>query len=316
MNYQPGSVRENVSVCSSLLVKMNCNSRGMSESGSSGLTSGKLVLPIVPRNPNSTLVSDAMGIPNSLLLSSDDLFLEWLRVKTGAGAGPSRELGPLREILFGRRPNVEDGTWEGSFPSDGVLGLNSVVFVSGELLVLFGLLDTLFLGGCRGWKTGGGSKGIGGLKVRLWVGRAEGRGALTFLIGETFQLRSSQGEMCWPTKCSLPLRGFFISTGAASNLGLVFFLAAYGRRDATEDVVLARLRRPIRNGLPVAVLRRLACVNGLSKVVVDSRLASERWTEVNGEISGVHGVASKSSRLISEARSSVAASRRDIDIAP
>lgn len=95
----------------------------------------------------------------------------------------------------------------------------------------------------------------------------------------------------------------------------MLFLWAYGRREATEDVVLARLR-PVRNGLPVAVLRRLARVNGLSRVAVDPRLASERWSEANGEISGVHGVASKSSRLINEAKSSVAASRRDIDIAP
>ena len=80
--------------------------------------------------------------------------------------------------------------------------------------------------------------------------------------------------------------------------------------------MLARLRRPIRNGLPVAVLRRLARVKGLSRVAVDSRFASERWAEENGETSGVHGVASKSSRLISEAKSSVAASRRDMDIAP
>ena len=199
-------------MCSSLFVKMNCNSRGISESGSSGLTSGKLVLPIVPRNPSSTLVSDAIGILNNLLLSSDDLFLEWLRVKTGAGASPSKEPSPLREILFGRRPNVEVGTWGDWCPSIGVLGLSSVVFASGEFLALFGLLATLFFGGCRGWKTGGGSNGIGGLKVRLWVGRVEGGGSLTFLIGETFQLRSSQGEMCWPTKCSLPLWGFFGST--------------------------------------------------------------------------------------------------------
>ena len=79
--------------------------------------------------------------------------------------------------------------------------------------------------------------------------------------------------------------------------------------------MLARLR-PIRRGLPVVVLKRLARVDGLSRVAVDSRLTSERWTEAKGEISGVRGVASKSSRLISEARSSVAASRRDIDIAP
>ena len=76
VNNSPGSVKENVSVCSSLLVKINCNSCGMSESGSSGSTSGKLVLPIVPLNPNSTLVWDAIGILNNLLLSSDDLFLE------------------------------------------------------------------------------------------------------------------------------------------------------------------------------------------------------------------------------------------------
>jgi len=191
-----------------------------------------------------------------------------------------------------------------------------MVFVSGELLALFGLLGVLFLGGCKGWKTGGGSNGIGGLKVRLWVGRAEGEGALTFLIGETFQLRSSQGKMCWPTKCSLPRWGFFVSTLEAAVLGLALFLSAYGRRDATEDVVLARLRRPIRNGLPVAVLWRIARVNGLSREVADSRLASERWAEANGETSGVRGVASKSSRLISEAKSSVTASRTDIDMAP
>ena len=231
------------------------------------------------------------------------------------GAGPSKEPDAFRKILLGRRPNVEVGTWGGCCPSSGVLGLSSVVFVSGEFFVLFGLLATLFLGGCRGWKTGGGSNGTGGLKVRLCVGRTEG-GALTFLIGETFQLRSSQGKMCWPTKCSLPLWGFLVSVLGASDFGLVPFLSAYGRRDATEDVVLARLRRPIRNGLPVVVLKRLARVNGLSRVAVDSRLASERWTEANGEISGVHGVASKSSRLISEAKSSVAASRTDIDMAP
>ena len=117
-------------------------------------------------------------------------------MKTGGGAGPSEELGPLREILLGRRPNVEVGTWGDWFPSEGVPGLSSVVFVSGEFLAFLGLLATLFFGGCRGWKTGGGSNGIGGLNVRLWVGRAEGRGGSTFLIGETFQLRSSQGEMC------------------------------------------------------------------------------------------------------------------------
>jgi hypothetical protein len=151
--------------------------------------------------------------------------------------------------------------------------------------------------------------------VRLWVRRAEGEGALTFLIGDTFQLRSSQGVMCWPTRCALPARGFLISNLGASDPGLGLFLSAYGRSDATEDVVLARLR-PIRNGLPVAVLSRLARVNGLSRVALDPRLVSERWAEPNGETSGVHGVASKSNRLISEARSSVAASRRDIDIAP
>ena len=95
----------------------------------------------------------------------------------------------------------------------------------------------------------------------------------------------------------------------------MLFLSVYGRRDATEDVALARLR-PICNGLPVVVLKRLARVNGLSKVEVDPRFARERWTEDNGETSGVHGVASKSSRLISEAKSSVAASRTDMDIAP
>jgi len=231
------------------------------------------------------------------------------------GTGPSKDPDAFRKILLGRRPNVEVGTWGGCCPSNGVLGLNSVVFVSGEFFVLFGLLATLFLGGCRGWKTGGGSNGIGGLKVRLCVGRTEGGGALTFLTGETFQLRSSQGKMWWPTKCSLPLWGFFVSVLGPSDFG-VPFLSAYGRSDATEDVVLARLRRPIRNGLPVVVLKRLARVNGLSRVTVDSRLASERWAEANGETSGVHGVASKSSRLISEAKSSVAASRTDMDMAP
>jgi hypothetical protein len=107
---QPGSLNERVSVCSSLLVRMNCNSCGMSESGSSGSTSGRLVLPIVPPNPNSTLVTDAIGMPNNLLLSNDDLFLEWLREKTGAGAVPSEAPGPLRDILFGRCPNVVVGT--------------------------------------------------------------------------------------------------------------------------------------------------------------------------------------------------------------
>ena len=191
-----------------------------------------------------------------------------------------------------------------------------MAFVSGEFLALFGLLVTLFFGGCRGWKTGGGSNGNGGLKVRLCVGRAEGGGALTFLIGETFQLRSSQGKMCWPTKCSLPLCGFFVSIWRASSFGLAPSLSAYGRREAAEDVVLARLRSPIRNGLPVVVLKRLARVNGLSRVAVDSRLVSDRWAEANGETSGVRGVASKSSRLINEAKSSVAASRTEMDMAP
>ena len=68
------------------------------------------------------------------------------------------------------------------------------------------------------------------------------------------------------------------------RFGIVGFLAgpllsAYRRRNATEDVALAR--RPICNGLPVAVLRRLARVNGLSRVAVDSRLGSERWTEAS-----------------------------------
>ena len=81
----------------------------------------------------------------------------------------------------------------------------SIAFVSGEFFVLFGLLGVLFLGGRRGWKTGGGLNGIGGLIVRLWVGQVMGEDALTFLIGETFQFRSSQGEICWPIKCSLSL---------------------------------------------------------------------------------------------------------------
>ena len=63
-------------MCSSLLIKMDYNSCGISESGSSGSTSGRLALPIVPRNPSSTFVSDAIGIANNLLLSIDNLFLE------------------------------------------------------------------------------------------------------------------------------------------------------------------------------------------------------------------------------------------------
>ena len=100
------------------------------------------------------------------------------------------------------------------------------------------------------------------------------------------------------------------------DLGLVTFLSACGRRDATEDVVLARLRRPAHNGLPVAVLMRLECVKGLSRVEADSWLLSGRWAEPNGETPGVHGVASRSSQLINETKSSVTASRRDMDIAP
>jgi len=195
-----------------------------------------------------------------------------------------------------------------------VLGLSSGVFISGEFFVLFGLLVTLFLGGCGGWKTGGGSNGIGGLRVHLCMGQTEG-GALTFLFGEAFQLRSSQGRMCRPTKRSLPFGGFRLRYGRV-EFRAVPFLSAYGRRDATEEVVLAQLRRPICNGLPVVVLKRLAQVNGLSRVAEDSRLASERRTEANGETSGVHGVASKSSRLISKAKSLVVASRTDIGMAP
>ena len=81
--------------------------------------------------------------------------------------------------------------------------------------------------------------------------------------------------MCWPTKCSLPLWGFFDSIRGTPDLGLVLFLWAYGRRDATEGVVLAQLKRPIHNGLPVTVLKCLACDNGLSRVAADSRFASE-----------------------------------------
>ena len=66
------------------------------------------------------------------------------------GTGPSKEPDGFRKILLGRRPNVEVGTWGGCCSSNGVLGLSSVIFVSGEFFVLFGLLTTLFLGGCRG----------------------------------------------------------------------------------------------------------------------------------------------------------------------
>jgi len=92
--------------------------------------------------------------------------------------------------------------------------------------------------------------------------------------------------MCWPTKCSLPLGGFRLHYGRV-EFRAVPFLSAHGLRDATEEVVLEQLKRPIRNGLPVVVLKRLARVNGLSRVAEDSRLASERWTEGNGETSGV-----------------------------
>ena len=61
-----------------------------------------------------------------------------------------------------------------------------MVSVSGKLLMLFGLLGTLLLGGCMGWKTGGRSNGISGLKVHLWVGQAEGEGAFTLLINKIF----------------------------------------------------------------------------------------------------------------------------------
>ena len=80
--------------------------------------------------------------------------------------------------------------------------------------------------------------------------------------------------------------------------------------------MLVRLRRPARNGLPVAVLMRLECIKGLSRGEADSQLPSERWVEPNGETSGVRGVTYRSSRLINEAKSSVTALRRDIDIAP
>lgn len=112
---------------------------------------------------------------------------EGLRIqRTGSG---TRNLGRAS-------PNVEVGTWGCRFSSSEVVGFNPVAFVSGDFLVLIGLLGTLFLGGCRGWKTGGGSGGIGGLMVRLCVGRGVGAGALTFFMGETFQLRSSQGVIC------------------------------------------------------------------------------------------------------------------------
>ena len=91
-------------------------------------------------------------------------------METGGGAGPSEELGPLREILLGRCPNVEVGTWGDWFPSEGVSGLSSGVFISGEFLALLESLATPFFGECGGWETGGGSNGIGRLSVRSWVG--------------------------------------------------------------------------------------------------------------------------------------------------
>ena len=72
--------------------------------------------------------------------------------------------------------------------------------------------------------------------------------------------------------------------------------------------MLARLRL-VRNGLLV----RLACVDGLSRVVVDPRLTSERCVEVRGEMLEVRGVASRSSRLINK---SVVALRRVRDTVP
>ena len=71
-NDKSGSLEGNVSVCSSLLVKMDCNSCRISEPGS---FSDRLALPIVPRNPNSILVSDNIGKVNNLLQSCDDLSL-------------------------------------------------------------------------------------------------------------------------------------------------------------------------------------------------------------------------------------------------
>lgn len=88
----------------------------------------------------------------------------------------------------------------------------------------------------------------------------------------------------------------------------------YRQRDVIEDMTLVR-PRPICNGILV-VLKRLGHVNGLLVVGADVRFARERWTEDRGKTSGVHGIASKSSQLIGEAKSSAAVSRRDIDVVP
>jgi hypothetical protein len=65
----------------------------------------------------------------------------------------------------------------------------------------------------------------------------------------------------------------------------------------------------------VVVLEHMPCVKGLSRVAVGWRLVSKRRTKANGETLEVDGVTSKSNRLISEARSSVAGSR-DMDMTP
>lgn len=68
---------------------------------STKLRLSEFVLPIVPRNPNSILVLNAIGTQNNFVLSSNYVVLECLRRDTGAGIEGSKKLGLLREILLG-----------------------------------------------------------------------------------------------------------------------------------------------------------------------------------------------------------------------
>ena len=194
----------------------------MSESGSSGSTSGSVDPPSVPQRPNPLRASAEIGTPilrrlptlPLLFIGMSEELLRWCpptRLNTGVGDGATELLSSFsmsRPTLEGLLPNVcEEGSAFSDVPAVGVNVRNE-----DEDTVATGPLT---LAGRSGWNTGRGSAGEG-VSVCLCL-RCKAAFRLTSgFRGDTFQSSSLHGAICCPTSVA----GFDVWTeGLAESLG-------------------------------------------------------------------------------------------------
>ena len=177
----------------------------MSESGSSGSTSGSVEPPSVPHRPSPLRASVVIGtpilrrlpmLPLLFIGTRDELLRAWppTLLNTGVGLGwasPSSSFDSLSPTFEGREPNVREDGAATSVVTGGVALRKAGEDARRDAL-------DLVLAGRSGWNTGGGSAGAG-VSVRLCLRCDAGFGLTSGLRGDTFQSSSVHGAICWPT---------------------------------------------------------------------------------------------------------------------